>query len=851
MGKKSILIVEDDAIVAIHLKNTLTGFGFSITDPVATGEAAIVAAAANLPDLILMDIQLAGEMNGISAAQYIRSAADIPIVFLTSYSQDPLPEQAKATAPYGYLLKPVSPKELLLTIEMVLNRHDLDRQIKESQEELMAIYESAPMIMMMLDGETKVRKVNRYATKFACQHEADMVGMSCGDAMHCMYARDDLRGCGFGPCCKECFILNVTQNTLKTGFNCHQMEGHLIVDVGGDRQSLVFLVSTTKLVVRNKPMALLCLQDITDRKEMENALQKAHDQLDQKVKERTSELVEVNEKLCQEIKERQRKEEVLKSHLQLSELSSVGPLDDLLQNALEDAERLTGSKIGFFHFLEEDQKTLSLQAWSKSTLKTYCTTEGKGRHYDVSEAGVWVDCIDQRRPVIHNNYKSMSDRKGLPPGHVEIIREMVVPILRGDQITAIIGVGNKEHDYDSWDIETVSELANITWDIVLRKQAEKKLFYSEATLTTIFDGISQPLIMLDANLKIERMNNAAKDYYGLGCNQEAIGKFCFDAFQARSSPCMGCERPFSIMRDFTGVYERSGQIDSSRIEKVFVDVVKDEKRATKATIIRISDITKARNTERQLIQSEKLASLGLLIAGIAHEVNNPNNFIYFNVPILRAYIQFLFPFADEHAAVNPELQVFGRSYLAFKEDCFKLLDNIEHGSERINKIVGNLKEFVRERGKGEKCRVDIKQLMEKCVSICQGRIKKAVKNFEMIIPERCQVLVTDPLAIEQVVVNLLVNAVQAIDKENSWIKLTVIHQYDSKGEFEIEVSDNGCGIDAATQKKIFDPFFTTKAVGVGTGLGLSISHRLVTELGGRMEVQSEKGKGSTFRITIG
>jgi signal transduction histidine kinase/CheY-like chemotaxis protein len=851
LKEKSILIVEDDAIVAIHLKNILAGYGYSTTEPVATGEAAVAAVAADVPDLILMDIQLAGEMNGISAAQYIRSATDIPIVFLTSYSQAPLPEQAKAAAPYGYLLKPVSPKELLLTVEMVLNRHDLDRQIKESQEELMAIYESAPMIMMMLDGETRVRKVNRYAARFASRHEADMVGLSCGDAIHCMNALDDPRGCGFGPGCKECSIHSAAQDTLKTGLNCHQREGHLIVDVGGDRQNMVFLVSTTKLLVRNKPMALLCLQDITERKEMENALQKAHDQLDQKVKERTAELVEVNRKLCQEIDERRRKEEVLKSHLQLSELSSVGPLEDLMQNALEDAERLTGSKIGFFHFLEEDQKTLSLQAWSKSTLNTFCTTEGKGRHYDVNEAGVWVDCIDQRRPVIHNDYKSMPDRKGLPPGHAEITREMVVPIFRGDQITAILGVGNKEHDYDSRDIETVSELANTTWDIVLRKRAERKLFSSEATLATIFDGISQPLIMLDANLKIERMNDAARDYYGLGSTQEAVGKFCFDAFHARSSPCMGCVRPFSIMRDFTGAYERTGRIDPSRIEKVFVDVVKDEEGTTKATIIRISDVTKARHTERQLIQSEKLASLGLLIAGIAHEVNNPNNFIYFNVPILRSYIQFLFPFADEHAAVNPDLQVFGRSYSAFKEDCFKLLDNIEHGSERINQIVGNLKEFARERGKGEKCRIDIKQLMEKCVSICQGRIKKAVKKFEMIIPERCQVLVTDPLAIEQVVVNLLVNAVQAIDKENSWIKLTVVHQYDSEGKFEIEVSDNGCGMDAATQKKIFDPFFTTKAVGAGTGLGLSISHRLVTELGGRMEVQSEKGKGSTFRITIG
>ena len=147
MDQKSILVVEDDAIVAIHLQNMLAGHGYSIIGPVATGEAAIEAVAASSPDLILMDIQLAGEMNGISAAERIRFSADVPVVFLTSYSQDPLPEQAKATVPYGYLLKPVSPKELFLTIEMTLSRHVLDRQLRENEEELSAIYQVEMDIM--------------------------------------------------------------------------------------------------------------------------------------------------------------------------------------------------------------------------------------------------------------------------------------------------------------------------------------------------------------------------------------------------------------------------------------------------------------------------------------------------------------------------------------------------------------------------------------------------------------------------------------------------------------------------------------------------------------------------------
>ena len=185
-------------------------------------------------------------------------------------------------------------------------------------------------------------------------------------------------------------------------------------------------------------------------------------------------------------------ENIMAANLKLSEYAVGHSLDELLTMILDEAEQLTGSSIGFFHFLEPDQRTLSLQAWSTNTLNTMCSAEGKGQHYSVDKAGVWVDCIHTGKPVIHNDYAALPDRKGLPPGHAPIVRELVVPVFRNGRIVGIIGVGNKPTDYLKQDIDTVSRLLDFTWDIVMSKRAGEALQQSEnqyrTTLHTLLDG---------------------------------------------------------------------------------------------------------------------------------------------------------------------------------------------------------------------------------------------------------------------------------------------------------------------------------------------------------------------------
>ena len=247
--------------------------------------------------------------------------------------------------------------------------------------------------------------------------------------------------------------------------------------------------SLQKAGVAGKELVIALVRDITDRKRMEVELERARDELERRVEERTAELRKANDMLEREIAVRKRTESVIMARLRLLQLAGTHSLDELLQATLDEAEALTGSLIGFYHFLKADQETLSLQNWSTRTMAEFCKAKGKGSHYDLAAAGVWVDCIHERGPVIHNDYASLPHRKGMPPEHAQVVRELVVPVFRGDKIMAILGVGNKPLDYTSEDVETVSLLADLAWEITERKRMEEELLLSRFCIDKAAIGI--------------------------------------------------------------------------------------------------------------------------------------------------------------------------------------------------------------------------------------------------------------------------------------------------------------------------------------------------------------------------
>ena len=264
-------------------------------------------------------------------------------------------------------------------------------------------------------------------------------------------------------------------------------------------------------------------------------------------------------------------------------------------------------------------------------------------------------------------------------------------------------------------------------------------------------------------------------------------------------------------------------------------------------------IRKLAEAHTQLLQSEKMASIGQLAAGIAHEINNPVGFVGSNIGSLQRYVDNLLRLLDAYEDAAVQLPTDSRDRLAalraevdvayLREDVHQLIAESADGVQRVRQIVQDLKNFSRASATEMEV-ADIEAGLDSTLNVVWNELKykaEVVKEYGHVPAVRCI-----PSQLNQVFMNLLVNAAHAITGRG---RITVRTGADA-GEVWVEVEDTGGGIPPEHLDRIFDPFFTTKPVGQGTGLGLSLSYQIVRKHDGRIEVRSEVGKGSVFRVVI-
>lgn len=252
-------------------------------------------------------------------------------------------------------------------------------------------------------------------------------------------------------------------------------------------------------------------------------------------------------------------------------------------------------------------------------------------------------------------------------------------------------------------------------------------------------------------------------------------------------------------------------------------------------------------TQQQLLRNEKMAGIGELAAGVAHEINNPTGYVFSNLKTLEAYVHDMLRIIDavEHVGSLDELRALKRTleYDYIRKDIEDLINESEEGVGRIRTIVGALKYFAHEDDAGMR-EADLNQGIDSTVLVAHNEIKYKAR-VDISFAELPKVVCNISL-INQVVMNLLINAAHAIEDSG-----TISIRTGAEGHWVwFEIKDNGCGMAPDIVERLFDPFFTTKPAGKGTGLGLPLSYNIIKKHNGRIEVQTTPGTGTAFRVWL-
>lgn len=268
------------------------------------------------------------------------------------------------------------------------------------------------------------------------------------------------------------------------------------------------------------------------------------------------------------------------------------------------------------------------------------------------------------------------------------------------------------------------------------------------------------------------------------------------------------------------------------------------------------DITARKDAEKesavqreQLRQADKMTALGILVSGVAHEVNNPNGVITLNTPILAKVWQSVSPLLDSHMQEHGDFSLGGMPYSIMRTEIPYLFSEIQDSGMRIKRIVEDLKDFARQDKTGEHALLDLNEVVETAVRLVQTKIRKTTTRFSRHVSTDLPPVLGNAQRLEQVMVNLLINACQAVDDPDAAIELSVLHDAGTKS-VHIAVRDEGHGIDEEDLPHVVDPFFTTKRDRGGTGLGLAVSAGIVQDHNGRLSFESQKGRGTTATVVL-
>ena len=842
MSKTQILVVEDEVVIAWDIQSRLKNLGYDVSGWASSGPEALRQAAETRPDVVLMDIRLQGDMDGIETAQHLQARVDIPIIYLTAYADEATLQRAKVTSPYGYLLKPFEQRELHTTIEMALYRHQMERKLKNRERLHTAL--SRIQSRFIQEGDTFSRFDEMLQTML------DITDSRSGFIGEIV---DTTEG---HPSLKVYAINSLDWDTGERQFNRQK-----IVD-GFEFNNLENLfgtvISTGQAVIINDPAAAPCLDRLPPEHMIINSFlgipfqrgqdligmvglanrpggydQDLIDWLQPALSTCSSMLVaDRNERRRQQAEaeiRRHNRDLTLLNRVITASAATSEPKEVLETACRELALTLNMSRASAALFNDEEAAMMTVASYlagdESNPVIPICQL--------IDYAGLRYLC-QRRAPLVIQDTAPPSDLT--PLLHLLHQRQtrsfLFLPLIIGDQILGCFGLEATEPCHFS--IEEINLAWQVAWQLA-GILSRVHLAQTQQRLITAIEQTSESVVITDTKGSIVYINPAFEQTTGYS-RAEIIGQ--------NPRLLKSGKHKQSFYQEMWATIS-SGQVWRGRLinrkkdgsfinEDVTITPVRDMRGEIINYVEVKRDVTRELELEDQYRQAQKMEAIGLLAGGIAHDFNNI-------LTAINGYSALLQTEMPPDSPAHEKLQIILRS------------------GRRAADLVRQLLAFSH------------KQIVEPKILDLNDTICEIKKMLQRIIPEHIIIETTltpalwaikiDPSQLEQIILNLAINARDAMPN-GGWLSIETVnlslaegyahnHLAIEPGDYVVlTISDSGIGMSKELQARIFEPFFTTKKQGQGTGLGLATVYGIVKQNGGVIWVCSEEGQGSSFKIYL-
>ncbi|AFM25918.1 PAS domain S-box protein [Desulfomonile tiedjei] len=856
-----ILIAEDEAIVGEDLARILREFGYQIVGIASKGEEAVRMADELKPALILMDIKLAGYMDGIQAAEQIRVELDIPVIFVTAYEEEDVLSRAKRAQPYGYLTKPFSNHILKITIDTALLRHAADKRLRESEERFSKSFENNPAFLAivqmsnweMLEVNDAWTKVTGYTREEAIGRTPVQLGIYDDETYREIMAEARAKGS-----VRNAEIVSKNRN-------------------GEDR---VLLVSREVIRIKDEPYLLAMGVDITDRKRAEETIkqsEKRYRSLFENILEGyvfcqmifdgdspvDFVFLEANpafEKLtCLKNVVGKRASEVM-SGLKQKDLKLIEICGRVALTGKPEKHELYVHSLSswFSASLYSPQKGYFVSVFDNITERKHAENAlSKSEQFlrqteQIARVGGWIanpltnafHWTDGFRRIIEAPFGYQPDlEEGLKfftPPYIPIIKKLLIHTLESGNPQEMEAEAITASGRHLWteikflmrvDESGGPQVLGTIQDITERKQVEK----DRTRLVTAIEQAAETVLITDTdgtvvyvNPAFERVTGYSRDEV-LGLNPRILKSGHQDvAFYKRLWETIANGKTWN---GFLIDRRKDGTIVHT---EATISPVKDMSGNIVNFVAVQRDVTEELKLQRQLAQAQKMEAVGVLAGGIAHDFNN----------LLQVTLGFSEILLEEKKETDPEYR-----------DLQKIFQAATSGAELVRQLLTFSRKV-----EPKTVPLDLTEPIMQIKKFLNRTIPKMI-DIRINVSGDLAEVDADPTQIEQILMNLAVNARDAMP-EGGTLTITArnetldsecvkCHPGVSPGDYVLlAITDTGTGMDTGIVEHIFEPFFTTKEIGRGTGLGLAMVYGIVKQHGGHITCQSDVAQGTTFKIYL-